>query len=98
MTNVNSFFAVYLPAVLLVIGAVFYVIGRQFRVPPRRLSASVRPKLSIAFRVLYPSGLREQHDGRRKVGSGLELSGLLLTAAAFLSAIGYWYWWLFLRR
>jgi hypothetical protein len=98
MAEVNSFYAVYLPAVLLIIGAVFYVIGRQFRIPPRRLSASVRPKLSVAFRVLYPAGLREPRGGKRKVGSGLELTGLLLTAAAFLSAIGYWYWWLYLRH
>lgn len=98
MAQVNSFYAVYLPAVLLIIGAVFYVIGRQFRIPPRPLSASVRPKLSVAFRVLYPSGWRRPHEGRRKVGSGLEITGLLLTAAAFLSAIGYWYWWLYLRH
>jgi hypothetical protein len=97
MTQVNHFYAVYLPAVLLILGAVFYVLGRQLRFPPRRLAASVRPKLSIAFRVLYPMGLREPRGGWRKAGFVLELAGLIATATAFLTAVGYWYWWLYLR-
>jgi uncharacterized membrane protein YecN with MAPEG domain len=97
MVRVNQFFAVYLPAVLLILGAVFYVIGRQIRIAPRRLAASVRPKLSVAFRVLYPMGLRERQGGWRKAGFVLEMAGLIITAAAFLSALGYWYWWLYLR-
>jgi hypothetical protein len=98
MVEVNSFYAVYLPAILLILGAVFYVSGRQFRLLPRRPAASVRPKLSIAFRVLYPMGLREQRGGQRKVGFGFELAGLIMTAMAFLTAVVYWYWWLYLRR
>lgn len=98
MAEVNNFYAVYLPAVLLTLGAVFYVTGRQFRLLPRRPAASVRPKLSIAFRVLYPMGRREPRGGRRKLGFGLELAGLIMTAVAFLTAVVYWYWWLYLRH
>ncbi len=97
MAYVNYFFAAYLPAVLLAVGVVFFVIGRQYRLPARPLSASVYPRLSIAFRVLFPQGWRRRKSDWRKAGFYLELTGLLLAAAALLTGVIYWIWWIYWR-
>ena len=98
MAKVDYFFTAYLPALLLVIGSVLYIIGQQQGTPARRLSSRVQPKLSVAFRVLFPNGWRIPRKRPGNAGFYLEAAGIVIAAAAFLTVAAYWIWWLIQYR